>query len=94
MSEKDTVENSEQNKQLRVECALGDTVYVSDCDGILQTVIDGTLQRLVDDGCNTVPCFVNSVADATTIAEIIECCGYTYRSVIGKRVRITIEEIT
>ena len=87
-------ENSTQSKPVPLECALGDNVHVSNCDGILQTVIDGTLQRLVDDECNTVPCFVNHIADATTIAEIIECCGYTYRSVIGKRVRITIEEIT
>lgn len=70
-----------------------DKIYVHDCDGPLQTEIEGYFQRLVDGQGDTTSCFVNSLANATTIAELVECCGYTFRSVIGKRVRIIIEEI-
>lgn len=38
--------------------------------------------------------FVNSVADAITIGEIINCAGIsTIKGIHGRRVRITIEEI-
>ena len=68
------------------------TYMLIDCDGVLQTEIVGSFQRLTYHG-ESVSCFVNSVADATTIAELVECCGYTFKSVVGKRVRITIEEL-
>lgn len=72
---------------------MDETIYISDCNGILQTEIEGTFSRL-DDGKGTpVSCFVNSTADAITIAELVECCGYTFSSVIGKRVRIIIEDV-
>jgi hypothetical protein len=67
-------------------------IYISDCQGKLQTEIEGYFQRLQNDDGRKVACFVTPIADATTIGELINLCGYTFDSVIGKRVIIYIEE--
>lgn len=70
-----------------------DELIISDCQGPLQTEIEGSFARLQDDQGKQVACFVCSVADVLTIGELINACGYTFDSVIKKRVKITIEEV-
>jgi len=66
---------------------------ISDCQGLLQTEIEGSFARLQDDNGKLLACFVCSVSDVLTIGELINACGYTFDSVIKKRVKITIEEV-
>ena len=63
---------------------------ICDCKGKLQVEIRGKFCLGAEEWKS---CFTNSVADAFTIGELINCCGYTFGSVVGKRVKITIEEI-
>lgn len=37
-------------------------------------------------------CFVNAAGDYLTIGELINACGYTTKSVAGRRILITIED--
>jgi hypothetical protein len=69
-----------------------DTYCISDCEGKLKTEIEGKFCLVTEDN-KWKSCFTNSVSDATTIGELINCCGYTFDSVVGKRVKIYIEEI-
>jgi hypothetical protein len=50
--------------------------------------IDGFFQR--DD---SKVCFVNDFTHAYTVGELINCLGYTFDSVVGRKIRITIEEM-
>ena len=70
-----------------------ETLYISDCDGLLQTEIVGRFLRLPDETGRIVSHFSNNQSDSSDIEDLIACCGYTYKSIIGKRVKITIEEI-
>lgn len=70
-----------------------DDIIISDCCGPLQTEIEGSFARLQNDSDRPVACFVCSVADVLTIGELVNACGYTFDSVISKRVKITIEEV-
>ena len=72
---------------------MDEEIYISDCQGALQTEIEGTFARLEDDRGKKVACFVCSVADVLTIGELINACGYTFDSVVKKRVKISIEEL-
>ena len=68
-------------------------LIISDCQGPLQTEIEGSFARLQDDQGKQIACLVCSVADVLTIGELINACGYTFDSVVKKRVKIMIEEV-
>jgi len=54
----------------------------------IQMQVSGYLQKLA--GNKT--CFVTSEVDAERIGEIINACGYSATSILGRRITITIED--
>ena len=54
-----------------------ETLYISDCDGLLQTEIVGRFLRLPDETGRIVSYFSNNQSDSSDIEDLIACCGYT-----------------
>lgn len=72
---------------------MSEEYYIADCQGTLYAEIDGYFKNLTINKNTPVACFVNSISDVETIGELINCCGYTFDSIVDKKVRIIIEEI-
>ena len=60
-------------------------------EGAFHGEISGYLAHLSVDG-KTRTCFVSGDADCLTIGEIINACGYTTGSVLGRRLIISIKD--
>ena len=64
-------------------------LYISDHDdGPLQIQVLGRIASLA---CDKV-CLVNSDFDIERFGELINACGYTTKSLVGRRVIVTIED--
>jgi hypothetical protein len=70
------------------------TIYIKDYtedEGRFRGEISGYFANLEVDGEPKI-CLVAGDADCLTVGELINACGYTCKSIVGRRILITIED--